>query len=58
VISNIKVERKGKGNKVSLYLDGTARPHTILPIGIHTEKEGMFGRSGIGEAWKGSLHKV
>lgn len=39
VIFNIKVERKGKGNKVSLYLDGTALPHTIIPMESIQKKE-------------------
>ncbi len=39
MVFNIKVERKGKGNKVSLFLDGTALPDTIIPVKSIDKKE-------------------
>lgn len=39
VIFDIKVERRGSGNKTTLFLDGDALPDTIIPMGSIQKKQ-------------------
>ena len=39
VLFNIKIERRGEGNKITLFIDGEALPDNILRIGLMKKKE-------------------